>query len=48
MTYTVNPLYSDLRFNNKPHYIDNLSETNPCLKMIWIIGDVQGCSVRQF
>ena len=31
-TYTVNPLYTDTRYNDKIHYNNNLTSTKPSLK----------------
>ena len=41
LLYTVNPLYSDIRYNDKTRYNDILNGTNPLLKMKRIIGDIQ-------
>ena len=32
LTYTVNPLYTDTRYNDKIRYNDNLNVTKPSMK----------------
>ena len=38
---TVNPLYSDIRYNDKTRYNDNLKGTNPQPKIKRIIGEIK-------
>ena len=40
LKYTVKPLYTDIRYNDKIRYNDNLNGTIPRLKMRQIIRDI--------